>query len=93
LSIWPDSLITYKNIEKYDNKRLAHSRLFAAIQLTTFLLCGGLYYKNGWPKNRFANSLRAIGDFLTLCNIILSFDKIYHNIKENKHKKPMVENF
>jgi hypothetical protein len=84
LSISPDSFLTDKNKNVFDNKKLVNSRMFAAMQLTTFLLCGGLYYKNGWSKNKFANGLRIFGDFLALCNIIVSFDLIYHSAKEKQ---------
>lgn len=79
----PGHFITGNPKETYDHKKLANTRLLTAVELTVFLLSASLYYKNFYAKSKLTNTIRILGDFLALCNIIVAFDAIYHFSKKN----------
>jgi hypothetical protein len=78
LSSAPNFFITETNKKTYNHKTLANSRLLAAVQLTMFLFSASFYYKDIHSKSKLINGFRIVGDMLALCNIIISFDYIYH---------------
>ncbi|HTM06234.1 MAG TPA: hypothetical protein VL201_03245 [Patescibacteria group bacterium] len=82
LSFAPDSLLTDENKGTYNNKKLTNSRLFAAIKLTTFLLCGGLYYINFRSKSKVSRGIRIFGDIVACGDLFLSFMLIYESAKK-----------